>query len=468
MIRHEPLLLVDDDEALLHGLRRSLQSEGWDRVEILSDANHVEAWLASHPASLVTLDLHMPGIDGRALLERIRISHPHLPVLVLTAADDLATAVECMKRGARDYLVKPVSLGKLIQSLLTQLEREAALAEARSLREHFLDDSLQHPEAFAPLLTQAPQMQRIFAYAEAVTRSGMPVLVTGETGTGKELIARSLHDLRHPERPFVAVNVAGLDDQLFSDTLFGHAKGAFSGAIAARAGLVEKADGGTLFLDEIGDLSPESQIKLLRLLQEGEYYPLGCDVPRKAHVWVVTASHRSLDELPHFRKDLYYRLQSHCIRLPPLRERIGDLPLLVRHFCREASLAVGIALAADFPKRLAAALEGYPFPGNVRELQGMVFDVVGASHGTFSHGLLSRWIPAAPSADVSGSEDAPVRFGTRLPTLREATRLLLQESLVRTGQNRTAAAAILGVSRQTLLNHLKAESEARTPLLVHP
>jgi len=468
MIRHEPLLLVDDDEPLLRSLRRSLQSEGWERVEILSDASRVEEWLASHPASLITLDLHMPGIDGRALLERIRASHPQIPILVLTAADDLATAVECMKLGARDYLVKPVSLGKLVQSVRTQLEREAALAEARSLREHFLDGSLQHPEAFAPLLTQAPQMQRIFAYAEAVCRSGMPILVTGETGTGKELIARSLHDLRHPERPFVAVNVAGLDDQLFSDTLFGHAKGAFSGAIAARAGLVEKADGGTLFLDEIGDLSPESQIKLLRLLQEGEYYPLGSDVPRKAHVWIVTASHRSLDELPHFRKDLYYRLQSHCIRLPPLRERTGDLPLLVRRFCGEASRAVGIPLAADFAERLTASLDGYAFPGNVRELQGMVFDVVGSSRGTFSPNLLARWIPAPASTGASRSDDPPLHFGSRLPTLREATRLLLQESLVRAGQNRTAAAAMLGVSRQTLLNHLKAAPETRHPPLVHP
>jgi DNA-binding NtrC family response regulator len=451
-----PILLVDDDQELLDALRRGLLCGGWDNVALLSDPSEVPSWLERNDPALVTLDLHMPGADGTALLDHISQSHPHIPVLVLTAADDLATAVRCMQHGARDYLVKPISMERLLQAVSTQMRQEAAADEILALRQRFLDGTLEHPEAFAEILTQSERVRRLFAYAEAVCRSGMPVLVTGETGTGKELMARALHKARHPNAPFVAVNVAGLDDAMFSDTLFGHVKGAFSGAVGARNGLVEKADGGTLFLDEIGDLAPESQVKLLRLLQEGEYYPLGSDAPHSVHLWVVAATHRPIEEIPGFRRDLYYRLQSHRIELPPLRERRGDVELLIRHACLEASKALGRKLSEDFAAQMCQSLQSYPFPGNIRELVGMVYDAAGQSRdGRFSQEFLERWhpVPTAPAGEASEE----MSFGTNLPTLREATRALVKEALARTGDNRTAAAALLGISRQTLLNHLKLE-----------
>jgi two-component system, NtrC family, nitrogen regulation response regulator GlnG len=451
-----PILLVDDDQELLDGLRRGLYSEGWSHVVTLSDAGDVFEAIQRLAPALVTLDLHMPGCDGQEILERIHQTHPQVPVLVLTAADELETAVSCMKRGARDYLLKPVSIERLAQAIRTQLSHEEAKAEILALREGILNDQLKDPEAFAEILTQCDSMRRIFSYAEAICRSGMPVLVTGETGTGKELMARALHRAKHRERPFVAVNVAGLDDSMFSDTLFGHVKGAYSGAVIARSGLVEKADGGTLFLDEIGDLAPESQVKLLRLLQEGEYYPLGSDTPRRAKLWIVAATHCAIGDASGFRKDLYYRLQSHCIDLPPLRERRGDVAMLVRHACREAAATLGKRLSDSFALQMAANLEGYGFPGNVRELVGMVYDAVGqARDGSFSRDLILRWLPTLPVTDpVRRSE---IAIGARMPSLKEATRLLVDEALVRTGSNRTAAAALLGISRQTLLNHLKME-----------
>jgi len=450
-----PILLVDDDRELLEAFRRGLLCGGWDNVTLLSEPAEVPGWLEHNDPSLVTLDLHMPGADGTALLEHIAQAYPHIPVLVLTAADDLTTAVACMQRGARDYLVKPIAMERLLQAVATQMRQEAAADEILALRQRFLDGNLEHPEAFAEILTQSERVRRLFAYSEAVCRSGMPVLITGETGTGKELMAQALHKARHPKAPFVAVNVAGLDDAMFSDTLFGHVKGAFSGAVGTRNGLVEKADGGTLFLDEIGDLAPESQVKLLRLLQEGEYYPLGSDTPRSVHLWVVTATHRPIESLPGFRRDLYYRLQSHRVDLPPLRERPGDVELLIRHTCLEASKALGRKLAEDFADQMSLGLKNYPFPGNVRELVGMVYDAAGQSRdGKFCPEFIERW---QPQAAVSGDGAEDMNFGAKLPTLREATRVLVKEALVRTGDNRTAAAALLGISRQTLLNHLKLE-----------
>jgi len=451
-----PILLVDDDTGLLDALRRGLCSDGWSQVVTVSRPDAVLEAMERLDPLVVTLDLHMPGCDGQELLEKIIQRHPHVPVLVLTAADELETAVSCMKRGARDYLLKPVSIERLTQAIRTQLKYEESKAEILALREGILSDQLKKPEAFSGILTQSDSMRRIFSYAEAICRSGMPVLVTGETGTGKELMARALHQARHPERPFVAVNVAGLDDSMFSDTLFGHIKGAYSGAVSERAGLVEKADGGTLFLDEIGDLAPESQVKLLRLLQEGEYYPLGCDAPRRVDLWVVAATHRTIEDSPGFRKDLYYRLQSHRIDLPALRERPGDVPMLVRHACWEAARTLGKPLKDSFAGRMAASLEGYAFPGNVRELVGMVYDAVGqARDGAFTGDLISRWLPMAPAVEAAPRSE--LHIGTRMPSLKEATRLLVEEALVRTGNNRTSAAALLGISRQTLLNHLKTD-----------
>ena len=280
----------------------------------LDDSRLVLSRLAEDTIGVVVLDLTMPHLSGQALLEQITAHDPDLPTIVMTATHDLETAVQCMQAGAIDYLVKPVDKHRLVSSVRRALERRALRQEACSLAEHPLSDTPHQRQAFAEIVTQNATMHALFRYVEAIARSPQPVLITGETGTGKELMARAVHRLAAPRGDFVAVNVAGLDDQVFSDTLFGHTRGAFTGADRPRDGLITRAEEGTLFLDEIGDLAAVSQVKLLRLLQEGTYYPLGADRPRQSRARVVVATNRDVVQDVHagtFRKDLYYRLRAH-------------------------------------------------------------------------------------------------------------------------------------------------------------
>ncbi|MDH3567306.1 MAG: sigma 54-interacting transcriptional regulator, partial [Desulfobacteraceae bacterium] len=238
--------------------------------------------------------------------------------------------------------------------------------------------ALENPQAFSEIITHNQRMLLVFKYVESIAPSSQPILITGETGVGKELIARSIHTLSKLKGRFVAVNVAGLDDNVFSDTLFGHIKGAFTGAEQDRRGLIERAVGGTLFLDEIGDLNPVSQIKLLRLLQEGEYLPLGQDEAEQTNVRIVASTNENLWSLQRkdkFRKDLNFRLRTHHIHMPHLRERMDDIPLLVRHFLEKSADALKKKVPTP-PKELYELLATYSFPGNVRELESMIHDAV--------------------------------------------------------------------------------------------
>jgi transcriptional regulator with GAF, ATPase, and Fis domain len=306
-------------------------------------------------------------------------------------------------------------------------------------------------------------MLQIFRYVEAIAPTSLPVLITGETGVGKELVARAIHSISERTGSFVPVNIAGLDDTLFADTLFGHVKGAYTGAESSREGMVAKAEDGTLFLDEIGDLAPESQIKLLRLLQEREYQPLGTDRPRPTNARFVFATNidiaRGIGE-GKFRKDLLYRLRSHHIRIPPLRERTGDLPALVDHFFDKASRAVG-KTRPTVPKELLPLLRGYAFPGNIRELEGLIFDAVVRhqsrvlSLSSFRNAIGER---AADSVErtMSCTAEGGNLFEAcqALPTLKEANSLLIEESLRRSGGNQDAAARLLGLTRTALNRRL--------------
>ncbi|NIT54367.1 MAG: sigma-54-dependent Fis family transcriptional regulator, partial [candidate division Zixibacteria bacterium] len=235
-------------------------------------------------------DMYMPHIPGWEILPTIISDFPAVPVIILTAMNEVNMAVESMKRGAFDYIVKPVDDERLVGTVRKAIELNHIKSENRRLREYLLTDKLSHPEAFSHIITENSQMRSIFQYCEAIASSPQPVLVTGETGVGKELVAEALHKLSQRSGEFVPVNVAGVDDQLFSDTLFGHTKGAYTGADRDRKGMIEQANDGTLFLDEIGDLAMESQVKLLRLLQERKYYPIGSDVPRTCDCRVVVAT----------------------------------------------------------------------------------------------------------------------------------------------------------------------------------
>jgi DNA-binding NtrC family response regulator len=387
------ILVVDDEEAVLNGVRRVLRSEGFSNVLMCRDPRDVEPLLEAEKVSLILLDLMMPHITGSELLERISASHPEIPVIVVTAEQDIRTAVGCMKLGAYDYLLKPATGPELVTVIARALEHRELRDENVRLRGKLLEEQLDHPQEFDAIITVDRAMFALFAYLEVIAKGANPVLICGETGSGKELFARAIHNLSGRRGPFVAVNVAGLDDTMFSDTLFGHKPGAFTGAAGSRKGMIEAAGRGTLFLDEIGDLSEASQVKLLRVLQEREYHTLGADVPKRLEARVIAATHQDPSKL---RRDLYFRLRAYNVRIPPLRERTGDLPALVNHFVREASHDLD-RRPAVVPERLYRILSGYEFPGNVRELRALVFDAV-ARHSGGS-------LPIEPFLDAMGKSD---------------------------------------------------------------
>jgi DNA-binding NtrC family response regulator len=459
-----PVLAVDDEIEALHACRLTLRMGGVENVICCEDPRAVPGILKSESVGVVLLDLLMPGISGQDLLRMIAQEYPGVPVIVVTSAQELDTAVACMRDGAFDYLVKPVERSRLLSSVQRAMELSEWRRAYAVLSERMLSDRLEQPEAFAPIVTASACMRAVFQCVEAAARTSKPVLITGETGVGKEMIAQALHQASGRKGRFVAVNVAGLDAELLSDDLFGHRKGAFTGAEAARAGMIEEAVGGTLFLDEIGDLSGAAQIKLLRLIQEHEYYPLGSSTPVATDARIVTATHQDLDTLQaegRFRKDLYYRLKCHHIHVPPLRERLDDVPLLVQHFLVLAADALDKPVPTA-PRELYDLLASHTFPGNVRELESMVFDAVSKHHAKVlsldvfrTH--TGRKRGAVPvGGPVADSDHEPSFAGWReLPTLAETDALLTREAMRRARGNQTVAARILGISQPALSKRWK-------------
>jgi DNA-binding NtrC family response regulator len=464
-----PVLLVDDETQLLHSATVVLRTSGIENVQTLDDSRAVMPLFAQQQVGVLVLDLSMPHLSGQVLLQHVAADYPDVPVILMTATNDLDTAVQCMQAGAIDYLVKPVDKNRLVSSVKRAMEIRALRAEVLSLKERFLADTPRRPEAFVEIITQSKAMQAIFRYLEAIAPSPQPVLITGETGTGKELIAKALHRLSGRTGELITVNVAGLDDTMFSDTLFGHAKGAYTGADRSRDGLITTAGQGTLFLDEIGDLSIASQVKLLRLLQDGTFYPLGADRPRQSRARVIVATNCDVVKgvgAGTFRKDLYFRLRTHHLTLPPLRERVGDLPLIVHHLVEKAARALGKPMPS-IPPALHQLLRTYPFPGNVRELEGMVFDAVARHQGailslqSFRETICNnpRFEQAEPQPDDLPSAIASC-FPDQLPTLDQTEEALIAEALRRADGNQGVAAGLLGISRQALNKRL---SRRRNP-----
>ncbi len=457
------VLLVGDDAEPLELTRSILLDAGIGPVLTLTDSRAILPFLEQNCVSLVIFEM-THTMDRSELLSRICSDYSHLPVIVETASSDVEIAVNCMKFGAVDYMVRPVEPVRLVQAVEKVLNSSRLQQESLSLKEYLLNDRLEHPEAFTEIKTTCRKMRSIFQYTEVVACSPQAVLITGETGVGKELFARAIHRISRVRGQFVSINVAGLDDAMFSDTLFGHKKGAFTGADQCRDGLVCKAAMGTLFLDEIGDLNELSQVKLLRLLQEREYYPVGADLVKTCSARIVLATNVNLQERikeGRFRRDLYYRLCTHQIHIPALRERREDLPLLLDSFVNEAARHFGRSVPVVSPD-LIKALAEYDFPGNVRELQAKVSDAV-ARH---EEGLLTCDDFSGISSAASGPSRAPSAtpvvatagiyslFG-RLPTFREIEDYLIVEALKLSEGNYAAAAAILGVTRQTISKRLK-------------
>lgn len=505
-----PILLVDDEEFALASYGMNLRYAGLTNTISVSDPRQVEAIVLGQPLALVLLDLSMPHLRGEELLQVIQRQRPGLPVIIVTGENDVEKAVACMRAGAADYLVKPVERALLLASVREHLSR----------REAYAPQSPSRAEPFAGVVGAEPAMVKVMAQAVAVAVSDQPVLIVGETGAGKEMFAQAIHAASSRSGKFVGVNVAGLDEAMFADTLFGHRKGAFTGATQARAGLIEEAAGGTLFLDEIGDVSPGSQLKLLRVLQEGEYYPLGADAPKRSDVRLVTATNQPLGAAMgegRFREDLYFRLRTHLLTIPPLRERPGDLAALSAHFLAKAGARLGQGRPVLRPEVLPL-LAGYEFPGNVRELEAMVFNAV-ALHpkGDIPAEPFAAWIdsvrsggrqPAGYAAepetlartqragqaggtagafaghrDVAGA--APAEAGSLVPgpgraslgrtvwpqsaadardapapaglTLKQAEEQAIAEALRLAGGNQSQAARILGITRQALNKRLLAK-----------
>jgi DNA-binding NtrC family response regulator len=455
------ILLVDDEQSELDAYSLLLTSMGIKKVVTESDSRNVLARLATMQSPIVFLDLNMPHMTGQEVLRQLKARHPQVPVVIITANSEIETAVECLRLGAHDYLVKPIDLKMFSSALRNALEISLLRNEVMSLKGISFAADIPRHAAFDQVVTRNPGMLSIFRYVESIAGSGMPALILGETGSGKELIAKAIHDISGVRGEYVVVDVSGLDDTLFSDTLFGHAKGAYTGADNIRAGLIEKASGGTIFLDEIGDLSEVSQVKLLRLLQENIYYPLGSDRPKHCLARIVTAANKDLTALAgqdgEFRMDLYYRLSTHLIRLPPLRERREDIPALVDFLVVEAAQAMHKETPIVSEKAMALLLD-HPFWGNIRELKAYIVDAVARCElGVITENLIAERLTGRITRenDTTAGVTSLVSLFGYFPTLEELMEYAVGEALATAENNQSHASRLLGISRQALHKRLK-------------
>jgi len=464
------ILIVDDNPDAIIASTAILKLNGFKEIESETDSRKVMEKMSIKRIDIVILDIHMPHLTGIDLLPQLLENYPEVPVIVATSSYDVKQAVECMKLGAFDYLVKPVESELLVKALSRALERQALTNHVSALRDRLINDQLDHPEAFAQIVTRNRKMRALCEYMEIISTSPQLVLISGESGTGKELVAQAIYRLSACKGEMLSVNLAGVDDKLFSDTLFGHTRGAFTGADQMREGLIVKAAQGVIFLDEIGDLCESSQIKLLRLIQEREFYPVGSDTPHKSMARIICASNKDLKNLVatgKFRNDLYFRLITHHVALPPLRERKEDIPLLLEHFIELAALEMGIK-APSYPNELLELLATYNFPGNIRELQAMVFDAVARSKGgKLSQESFRRFIveektsshtqlPAERVVDNQSLRSKLEWVWGHFPTIREANDFLIDSALDAANGNQGIAATMLGLKRATLSMRLKA------------
>ena len=452
--------IVDDDRSILWVLEKALSREGID-CETFGSANEALARLERVEPSVVMSDIRMPGRSGLELLQVLRERLPKLPVIIMTAFSDLDSAVSAFQGGAFEYLPKPFDVDQAVELV------HRALAHTQ------LSEEEEQEEAVAPeILGQAPAMQEVFRAIGRLSQSHTTVLITGESGTGKELVARALH--RHSPRagkPFIALNTAAIPRDLLESELFGHERGAFTGAQSQRRGRFEQADGGTLFLDEIGDMPAELQTRLLRVLADGTFYRVGGHAPIKVNVRVIAATHQNLEKKVQdgsFREDLFHRLNVIRLRLAPLRERREDIPMLARHFMQKSARELGVE-----PKRLSEgalkALVGLPWTGNVRQLENVCHYLTVMSPGQvveladLPSDILGEQAASAPSASNwldALQREADTRLSQGQSAILEELspafeRILIEAALRHTGGRRIEAAHLLGWGRNTLTRKIQ-------------
>ena len=440
------ILIVDDEEMSLSSVKRILKWHGLKAVEICDNGKEAIQRIRRDNFDIVLLDLLMPEVDGMQVLESTKPFCPQTEFIILTAVDDIPTTVRAMRQGAYDYLVKPVDNELLFLSIERAYERKGLLA---GLSIHAGCEAVDIPPSFVDTLTQSTQMKALISYAQVMARSGNPVLITGESGTGKELMARGIHRAGPaPAGPFVAVNVSAIPATMFESQFFGHTKGAFTGADGSHAGFFEQADGGTLFLDEIGELPIGLQSKLLRVLEDKTFTPLGASRPVCVDVRLVSATNTDLDRAcqeGRFRIDLLYRLKSAHICLPPLRERKGDIALLTAHFLKNACVRHQKNISGFSPEAMNQ-LTRRDYPGNIRELAQIVENAVLLADGpliTPAH----LGVNESPNGQVSASSRS-------LCTLKENDAAHVMFVLNATGGSRRETAGILGITLRQLQRKL--------------
>ncbi|MHC4252818.1 MAG: sigma-54-dependent transcriptional regulator [Planctomycetota bacterium] len=448
------ILVVDDEKAARYSVKRAFSGEGHDLREAASGEEALEALKVS-PADLVLLDLSMPGMDGMETLAKVRAFPAPPPVIMITAHGSERLAVEAIRRGAEDYIAKPYELDDLKSSVRNALERVRLERENARLREE-----IARSRGERPLIGESPVMNELGARIRAVAEVDVTVLIRGESGSGKELVAREIHRLSsRAEGPFVAVNAAAIPDGLVESELFGHEKGAFTGADRRREGRFEQAAGGTLFLDEIGDMPPPAQAKILRLLEERTFERVGGSRAVEADVRLLTATHHDLREMigkGRFREDLYYRIRVIELAVPSLRERGPDVLLLAGRFAQEFAGKYDKKVLG-FTDEAISVLSGYSWPGNVRELRNAVETGVVLAAG-------DRIGVSEFPEEIRSGAGVPVPTGGEWIKLRDASRKAqetfergyITRALKETKGNLSAAARLLGVYRQTLQNKLHA------------
>ncbi len=446
------ILAIDDDQAVLNYLNIMLLQTGLYEVSTLANSSKAFHELKAKAYDLLILDMDMPEVSGLDILKHIKEKNIDIETIVLTGVEDVELAVSAMKMGAFDYLTKPVDNDQLLTIIATVLENRKARAGAAA-EIPFSADNLKFKDAFKEIITQNEEMIRMFQMVEKMAQPDNSILIWGESGTGKELIAKAIHRIsKRRGENFVAVNAGTFANELFSSEFFGHNKGAFTGASAAKKGFLEEADKGTLFLDEIGELALPIQVKLLRVLQEGEFFRLGSTKNQKVDVRIIAATNKDLlSEMKkgNFRKDLFYRLNMSSVYLPPLRERKGDISLLSQHFLAKFNEQNGKSIQKISEPALRL-LNQYDYPGNVRELMNIINSAIIIESGSELH---KKSLPHYFLENANFKEDAAT--GLPLQSLGETEKEQIKKVLQHTKGNKSQAAKILGISRVNLLAKVK-------------
>ena len=434
------IMVVDDEPTVRYTFDRYLTRAGHE-VLAVETAEEALNRIAAFEPELVITDVRMPGMSGLQLLEKLRSSLPDVDVLVMTGFEDMQSAISAIKAGAYDYLVKPLEFDQ-IEAVVSRCFQDRA---QRRRMKHLAHEAAE-PYALNRLVGRDPRMIEVYKMIGQLSQTRTPVLIRGETGTGKEIIARAIH-FNSPEaaEPFVGINCTALPETLLESELFGHVRGSFTGAVNDRKGRFEIAGSGTVFLDEIGDTSLAFQAKLLRVLQEREFYPVGSDTPKRTEARVIAATHRDVEDLVErgqFREDLYFRLKVVEIVVPPLRERRGDIPILAEHLldkvARETHKEVHV-----IPDDVMSRLTEYDWPGNVRELENAITRAIVLSRGP---ALSPEHISVGDSTGRHGNDP----FTPENDSLNAVEKAHVQRILTRTGGNKQETARILGISRPRL------------------